>query len=120
MRHDHSAHMAHDHHWLEMRSISQAQGALGELAKLLPDVATRVRGTGASELLEEVTVDQLRDGDLVLVRPGASVPVDGDALTTGSAPPGTGRAPGFLFSAVPVMVRGMGTFPVRAWARVER
>jgi Cu2+-exporting ATPase len=29
-------------HWMEMRSISQAQGALRELAKLLPDVATRL------------------------------------------------------------------------------
>ena len=31
-------------HWIEMRSISQAQGALGELAKLLPSTAHRLRG----------------------------------------------------------------------------
>ena len=84
-------------HWMEMRSISQAQGALGELAKLLPDVATRVRGEGAGEQLEEVTVDQLRAGDVVLVRPGASVPADGvvrsgesavnEALVTGESVP---------------------------------
>src|SRR5688572_16631 len=60
-------------HWLEMRSISQAQGALKELAKLLPSRATRVRG----ETLEEVDVGDLREGDVVLVRPGESVPADG-------------------------------------------
>ncbi|HWG92161.1 MAG TPA: heavy metal translocating P-type ATPase, partial [Candidatus Thermoplasmatota archaeon] len=54
-------------HWIEMRSIFQAQGALKELAKLLPSTAERIVG----EHIEEVPVDQLRDGDLVLVRPGA-------------------------------------------------
>jgi P-type Cu2+ transporter len=84
-------------HWMEMRSISQAQGALGELAKLLPDRATRVGGEGAGEQLEEVTVDRLRGGDVVLVRPGASVPADGvvragessvnEAMITGESAP---------------------------------
>jgi Cu2+-exporting ATPase len=60
-------------HWIEMRSITQAQGALNELAKLLPGTAVRLVG----ERTEDVTVDQLREGDLVLVRPGASVPADG-------------------------------------------
>jgi Cu2+-exporting ATPase len=60
-------------HWIEMRSISQAQGALKELAKLLPDTALRIDG----ERTEAVPVSALRDGDLVLVRPGASVPADG-------------------------------------------
>ena len=60
-------------HWLEMRSIHQAQGALGELAKLLPDQAARLHG----EHVEEVPVSALHDGDLVLVRPGARVPADG-------------------------------------------
>ena len=64
-------------HWMEMRSISQAQGALGELAKLLPNTAVRVTGEGAAERLAEVPVAALRDGDVVLVRPGASVPADG-------------------------------------------
>ncbi|HEX6995749.1 MAG TPA: HAD-IC family P-type ATPase, partial [Gammaproteobacteria bacterium] len=61
-------------HWIEMRSIFQAQGALKELAKLLPDTAVRIIG---DDRTEEVTVDQLRDGDLVLVRPGTAVPADG-------------------------------------------
>jgi Cu2+-exporting ATPase len=60
-------------HWIEMRSISQAQGALEELAKLLPDTATRVTDAGE----EKVAVGDLRDGDVVLVRPGESVPADG-------------------------------------------
>ncbi len=61
-------------HWIEMRSIFQAQGALKELAKLLPDTALRL--TDGDET-EEVPVDQLSDGDLILIRPGASVPADG-------------------------------------------
>ena len=60
-------------HWIEMRSITQAQGALKELAKLLPNVAVRVNG----DQLEEVGLDRLRVGDVVLVRPGARVPADG-------------------------------------------
>jgi Cu2+-exporting ATPase len=80
-------------HWIEMRSISQAQGALKELAKLLPDTATRIVEDGT----EDVPVDQLRAGDLVLVRPGASVPTDGivkegesavdEAMITGESRP---------------------------------
>ncbi|HVX30878.1 MAG TPA: heavy metal translocating P-type ATPase, partial [Nitrolancea sp.] len=46
-------------HWMEMRSISQAQGALNELAKLLPDTATRIVG----DRMEDVPVGELRAGD---------------------------------------------------------
>lgn len=60
-------------HWIEMRSISQAQGALKELAKLLPDSAVRIVG----ERTENVAVSDLREKDLVLVRPGAAIPADG-------------------------------------------
>jgi Cu2+-exporting ATPase len=60
-------------HWVEMRSISQAQGALKELARLLPDTAERI----AEGRIETVRVADLREGDLVLVRPGAGVPADG-------------------------------------------
>jgi Cu2+-exporting ATPase len=80
-------------HWTEMRSINQAQGALQELAKLLPDTATRIADGGE----EEVAVGELRDGDLVLVRPGESIPVDGlvrkgesdvnEAMITGESRP---------------------------------
>jgi Cu2+-exporting ATPase len=60
-------------HWVEMRSISQAHGALNELARLLPDTATRLVG----DRTEEVRASDLRAGDLLLVRPGASIPADG-------------------------------------------
>ncbi len=60
-------------HWIEMRSISQAQGALKELAKLLPDTATRLTDAGE----ETVSIDKLSPGDLLLVRPGESIPADG-------------------------------------------
>jgi Cu2+-exporting ATPase len=60
-------------HWIEMRSISQAQGALKELAKLLPSTAVRV----AEGREEEVPLSSLHDGEVVLVRPGARVPADG-------------------------------------------
>jgi Cu2+-exporting ATPase len=60
-------------HWIEMRSISQAQGALKELAKLLPSTAVRVVG----DRIEEVTIDLLREGDVILIRPGAGIPADG-------------------------------------------
>jgi Cu2+-exporting ATPase len=60
-------------HWIEMRSIVQARGALKELAKLLPQTAARIEGPR----IEEVPLDALRAGDLVLVRPGAKVPADG-------------------------------------------
>lgn len=59
-------------HWIGMRSIDRARGALEELAKLLPDTATRV--TEGSE--EKVSVSELRDGDLLLVRPGESIPAE--------------------------------------------
>jgi P-type Cu2+ transporter len=60
-------------HWIEMRSIMQAQGALSELAKLVPDMATRIAG----DKVEDVPIAELRQRDIVLVRPGASVPADG-------------------------------------------
>jgi Cu2+-exporting ATPase len=68
-------------HWIEMRSISQAQGALGELAKLLPSAAVRVVG----DREEEVPLSALRDGDVVLARPGARIPADGEVQAGESA-----------------------------------
>lgn len=62
-------------HWLEMRSVRQASGALNELAKLMPDTAERITSAGG---IESVPVRDLHAGDLFLVRPGASVPADGE------------------------------------------
>jgi P-type Cu2+ transporter len=63
-------------HWLEMRSIMQAQGALNALAELLPDAAERVTDSG----LETVPLGALQVGDLVLVRPATRVPADGEIV----------------------------------------
>jgi P-type Cu2+ transporter len=63
-------------HWLEMRSISEAQGALSALAALLPDSAERVSGSET----ETVPLSSLQVGDVVLVRPGARVPADGHVV----------------------------------------
>ncbi|WP_267643215.1 copper-translocating P-type ATPase [Haloarchaeobius amylolyticus] len=64
-------------HWMEMRSVRQASGALDELAKLMPDTAERITETGDTE---EVPVSDLGGGDVLLVRPGASVPADGEVV----------------------------------------
>src|SRR5436190_4781614 len=63
-------------HWLEMRAISQARGALNALSALLPDTAERVNGAET----ESVRLTELRVGDIVLVRPGARVPADGTVV----------------------------------------
>ena len=63
-------------HWMEMRAIGRARGALQELAKLMPDEAERIAEGGA----ETVPVGELRKGDLVLVRPGAKIPADGEVI----------------------------------------
>jgi P-type Cu2+ transporter len=63
-------------HWLEMRAISQARGALNALAALLPDTAERVSGTET----QTVPISELKVGDVVLVRPGTRVPADGEVV----------------------------------------
>ena len=61
-------------HWIEMRSVMGASGALEALVKLMPSTADRLREDGTTE---EVSITELRLGDRVLVRPGAKVPTDG-------------------------------------------
>lgn len=63
-------------HWLEMRAVSGAQGALKELAKLLPDTAEVVRD-GQSKV---IPLAELREGDFVMIRPGGRVPADGKVV----------------------------------------
>src|SRR6266850_21131 len=63
-------------HWLEMRAISQARGALNALAALLPDTAERVTGADT----QSVPLSELRAGDILLIRPGARVPADGTVI----------------------------------------
>jgi Cu2+-exporting ATPase len=64
-------------HWQEMRALGQAQDALAALAALLPDEAERV---GTDGTVESVPIDELRPGDVVLVRSGARVPADGEIV----------------------------------------
>jgi P-type Cu2+ transporter len=86
-------------HWVEMRAVGHARGALEALAELLPDEAERVTADG----IETVRVAELAVGDVVLVRPGARVPADGvvaegradvdESMITGESTPAA-RGPG--------------------------
>jgi len=103
-------------HWMEMRAVGSAQSALNELAKLLPDTAERV----ANGQTETVPVSALRADDLVLVRPGASVPADGtveegdsqlnEAMITGESRP-VHKRPGD--EVIAGTVNGSGSLRVR-------
>ena len=82
-------------HWLEMRAVGQASGALEALAELLPDEAERVTSGG----IESVPLAALAEADVVLVRPGSRVPADGvivegaadldESMVTGESKPVT-------------------------------
>jgi len=61
-------------HWIEMRSISNASKALESLASLMPDTANRISENGETE---EVQIDDIKAGDLLLVKPGEKMPLDG-------------------------------------------
>ncbi|MFG1628557.1 heavy metal translocating P-type ATPase [Kribbella sp. NPDC049227] len=63
-------------HWLEMRALGAASGALDALAALLPDSAEKVTDDG----VVEVMLHDLREGDVVLVRSGGRVPADGTVV----------------------------------------
>ncbi len=96
-------------HWLEMRAVKGAQGALKELSKLLPDTAERIIQNAKiknqndnvkfENETETVRLEELNTGDLVLVKPGAKVPADGkvidgesdlnEAMITGESKPVT-------------------------------
>ncbi len=104
-------------HWIEMRSVRRASSALDELAKLMPDTAERIT---ESDDTEEIPVTQLEEGDLVLVRPGTSVPADGvvaegdsdvnEAMITGESKP-VSKEPGD--EVIGGSVNGDGSLRVR-------
>ncbi len=103
-------------HWLEMRAVGSAQSALNELAKLLPDTAERI----VEGRTEPVPVSELRLNDLVLVRPGAQVPADGqveegesqvnESMITGESRP-VHKQPGA--EVIAGTVNGSGSLRVR-------
>ncbi|PKE16602.1 heavy metal translocating P-type ATPase [Macrococcoides caseolyticum] len=61
-------------HWIEMRAINNASKALESLASLMPDTANRITENGETE---EVQIDDIKVGDLLLVKPGEKMPLDG-------------------------------------------
>ncbi|GAB4342578.1 MAG: heavy metal translocating P-type ATPase [Candidatus Abyssubacteria bacterium] len=63
-------------HWIEMRSVMGASGALEELVKIMPAEAHRLTNGSA----EDVPVTDLRQGDKVLVKPGEKIPIDGTII----------------------------------------
>jgi P-type Cu2+ transporter len=67
-------------HWIEMRSLAQTSSALDSLAALLPDEAERVEGDDAGGRTVTVAPSDLQLGDVVIVRPGGSVPADGEIV----------------------------------------
>jgi Cu2+-exporting ATPase len=103
-------------HWIEMSAIMGAQNALGELAKLLPDEAEMLHG----DHVMTMAVSSLSVGDLVLVRPGGAVPVDGEvtegeskvdeSLLTGESTP-VAKSP--KSAVIAGSVNGSGALTVR-------
>lgn len=67
-------------HWLEMASVAKAENALDAISKLLPDKAEKL----VNGKPKQVLVSELKVGDLVLIRPGASISVDG-VITDGKS-----------------------------------
>jgi Cu2+-exporting ATPase len=68
-------------HWIEMRSVLGASRALEELVKIMPSEAHLIK----DGLTEDVKVEDLKPRDLVLVRPGEKIPVDGSVVNGESA-----------------------------------
>ncbi len=110
-------------HWIEMRSVRRASSALDELAKLMPDTAERITDGGDTE---SVPVSDLSEGDLVLVRPGASIPADGtieegdsevnESMITGESQP-VSKEPGD--EVIGGTINGDGSLRVRVGATGE-
>jgi Cu2+-exporting ATPase len=81
-------------HWIEMRSIMNASGAMEELARLIPGEAHRINEDGS---VEDIKVNKLRPGDKIRVKPGEKIPADGrieegassvnEAMLTGESNP---------------------------------
>ena len=110
-------------HWLEMRSVRQASGALNELAKLMPDTAERLTAGWRNR---NGTREPVADGRRVVGAPGASVPADGEvvegssevneAMITGESKPVKKAAGAKVITGT---VNGDGSLRVRVTATGE-
>jgi len=111
-------------HWLEMRAVSGAQGALKELSKLLPDIVDVVRpprlGEAGNGKTETIPLSELRENDTVLVRPGAKIPADGkiidgeshvnESMVTGESKPVSKKEGGMVIAGT---INGDGALKIR-------
>ncbi|CAN5608667.1 heavy metal translocating P-type ATPase [soil metagenome] len=68
-------------HWIEMASVQGASRALEQLASLVPATAHRLVGNRS----EDVAVEELEEGDRILIRPGEQIPVDGVVMDGASS-----------------------------------
>lgn len=85
-------------HWIEMKSVMGASNALEELAKMMPSTARRVKDNGE---YENISIDELQNEDVILVKPGEKIPADGliakgesqvnESMLTGESKPITKR-----------------------------
>ena len=64
-------------HWIEMKSVMGASRALEELAKLMPSNAHKVMPDGSTK---DVSIEEIKQGDKVLIKPGEKIPVDGEVV----------------------------------------
>ncbi len=64
--------------YLEQRTLNKTRSAIKELTELAPESALKQMENGE---FEEVDVDDVDEGDILLVKTGAKVPVDGTVLT---------------------------------------
>jgi len=67
-------------HWIEMKSVVNASGSLQKLVELMPTDARLIKDGDT----KEVKIDELEKDDLVLVKPGEKIPVDG-VITDGES-----------------------------------
>ena len=67
---------------LELRARQQTGGAIRALLEMAPQTARRLHDTGDDE---DVAIDRVRSGDMLRVRPGEGVPVDGEVIEGNSA-----------------------------------
>ncbi len=85
-------------HWIEMKSVMGASNALQELAKMMPSEAHLISDGGE---MKDVNVSELKNGNIILIKPGEKIPADGEviegesnvneAMLTGESKPVTKR-----------------------------